>query len=140
MVDPGDRVLDLGCGCGVVGVFASQRAGPEGHVAFLDSNLRAIALSEHNARANGVASFEVFASTSAEGPKKRSFDVILANPPYIDDHAVSRLFVERGHGLLNSRGRFFLVTKQPNPVAEMIAETFGAVEAMMRRGYTILCG
>ncbi len=42
--------------------------------------------------------------------------------------------------LLKPGGRFFLVTKQPNPVAEMIAETFGAVEALLRRGYTILCG
>ena len=49
------------------------------------------------------------------------------------------LFIERARALLKPKGRLFLVTKHPNPVAEMIADTFGAVEGMLRRGYTILC-
>ena len=106
----------------------------------MDSNVRAAALAEHNARANGVTSFQVVASSTVRGPDERSFDVVLANPPYYADHGVARLFVERARVLLKPGGRFFLVTKQPNPVAEMIAETFGAVEVMLRRGYTILCG
>ena len=140
VVDAGDRVLDLGCGCGVVGVFAAQRAGSGGRITFVDSNVRAAALAEHNARTNGVASFDVVASSAVQGLKKGSFDVILANPPYIAEASVARMFIERAHGLLNPRGRLFLVTKQPGPVAEMIEEVFGAVEAMMRRGYTVLCG
>jgi 16S rRNA G1207 methylase RsmC len=140
VVDLGDLVLDLGCGCGVVGVFAAQRIGPEGRVVFVDSNVRATFLAEHNARANGVEAFEGIASSAVEGLKKSSFDVILANPPYIADSSVARLFIERARSLLNPRGRLFLVTKQPGPAAVMIEETFGAVEAMMRRGYTILCG
>ena len=53
----GDSVLDLGCGCGTNGVFAWQRTGEKGHIAFLDSNVRATALAEMNAKANGVANF-----------------------------------------------------------------------------------
>ena len=136
---PGARVLDLGCGCGTAGVFAAQQAG-SGHVAFVDSNIRAAALAEHNARANGVPSFRVFATSTVEGPEARSFDVVLANPPYYADHAVAGLFIDRARDLLKAGGRFLLVTKQPHAVAEMIAETFGAVEAMGRRGYIILCG
>jgi 16S rRNA (guanine1207-N2)-methyltransferase len=139
-VEPGARVLDLGCGCGAAGVFAAQQAGPEGHVAFVDSNVRAAALAEHNARANGTPSFRVFATSTVEGPEARSFDVVLANPPYYADHAVAALFIDRARDLLKPGGRFFLVTKQPHAVAEMVGETLGAVEAMERRGYTILCG
>ena len=40
-VRPGDRVLDLGCGPGANGVLAMDRAGPDGHVTFVDSNVRA---------------------------------------------------------------------------------------------------
>ena len=138
-MNPGDRVLDLGCGCGVVGVFAARKAGPEGHVAFVDSNVRAVAVAEHNARANEVASFQALASSSVKGLEERSFDVVLANPPYIADHGVAALFIERARDLLKPKGRLFLVTKQPSAVAEIIAETFGAVEGMERRGYTILC-
>ena len=134
-------MLDLGCGCGVAGVFAAQQAGPEGHVAFVDSNVRAVALAEHNARANGVASFQAVASQHGrrvlEGGRSTWRWPIRRT---IADHAVARLFVERARVLLKPSGRFFLVTKQPDAVAEMVAEAFGAVEAMLRRGYTILCG
>jgi 16S rRNA (guanine1207-N2)-methyltransferase len=138
-IQPGDRVLDVGCGCGTNGVFASQQAGPTGHVAFVDSNLRAVALAEHNARANGVPSFEAVASASVEGLPEGSFDVAVANPPYYAASAVARLFIERSRELLKPNGRFYLVTKQPNEVAAWVEEAFGAVEALMRRGYMILC-
>src|SRR4029079_10899608 len=61
-VEPGDRVLDLGCGVGTNGVFASQRSGKAGFISFVDSNARAVALSELNAKANGVEHFQTFAT------------------------------------------------------------------------------
>jgi 16S rRNA (guanine1207-N2)-methyltransferase len=138
-VNPGDRVLDVGCGCGTNGVVAAQLAGPGGHVAFVDSNVRAVALAELNAKANGVPSFEAVASASVTGPAEGSFDVAVANPPYYAANAVARLFVERARDLLKPTGRLYLVTKQPNEVAAWVEEAFGAVEALMRRGYMILC-
>jgi 16S rRNA G1207 methylase RsmC len=138
-VNPGDHVLDLGCGCGTNGIFAAQRAGPDGHITFVDSNVRAVALAEHNALANGVARFETFASSRVEGPQEGSFDVILANPPYYAHSSIAQLFIERSRELLKPDGRFYLVTKQPNEVGGAMLETFDYVEAIMRRGYTILC-
>jgi 16S rRNA (guanine1207-N2)-methyltransferase len=137
-VEPGDRVLDLGCGCGTNGVFAAQRAGADGFIAFVDSNVRAIALAEHNARANGVARFQTFASATVTGPDPDSFDVVLANPPYFANSAIGRLFIERSRELLTSQGRFYLVTRQPDEVASFIEHTFGSVEGVINRGYTIL--
>ena len=110
-----------------------------GFAAFVDSNLRATFLTEHNARANGLTAFQVIASSKVEGLDKASFDVALANPPYFAQHAISRLFIERARVLLKREGRLFLVTKQPSEMASIVEETFGAVEAIMHRGYTILC-
>jgi 16S rRNA (guanine1207-N2)-methyltransferase len=137
-IAPGQRVLDLGCGCGTNGIFAWQRCGPDGHVTFVDSNLRALALTEHNARANDVAHFDVVATPRVEGLPAASFDVILANPPYFAQSAIARLFVERGKELLSPEGKFYLVTKQPNETATLMAETFGNLEAFECRGYVIL--
>jgi 16S rRNA (guanine1207-N2)-methyltransferase len=137
-VDLGDRVLDLGCGCGTNGVFAAQQAGPEGFIAFVDSNIRAVALAEHNARSNGVAKFQAYASSTVTGPEEDSFDVVLANPPYFANSAIGRLFIERARELMTSQGKFYLVTRQPDEVAPIIAQTFGSVEGVIHRGYTIL--
>jgi 16S rRNA (guanine1207-N2)-methyltransferase len=137
-VATGDRVVDIGCGCGTNGVFAAQKGGPEGFVAFIDSNVRATALAESNARANGLSAFQVVASSTVEGVEEGSFDVAVANPPYFAQHAISRLFVERARVLLKRKGRLYLVTKQPNEISTFIEETFGRVEVRIHRGYTIL--
>jgi len=134
----GDRILDLGCACGTNGVFAGRRAGPTGRVTFIDSNLRAVALAEHNARANGLTNFEVL--TSAEGGRMQpgSFDVVLANPPYYAQDAIAQLFIDRALPLLRPRGRFYLVTKKWEVVGQMVAEAFGHTAVVSVRDYGVV--
>jgi 23S rRNA (guanine1835-N2)-methyltransferase len=138
IVHRGDQVLDLGCGCGTNGVFAAQQAGAEGRITFVDSNVRAVALADLNARGNGVASFQTVASSRVEGLQEGGFDVVLANPPYYANSAIARLFLSRSRALLKPDGRFYLVTKQAEEIADLMLETFEHVEARMHRGYTIL--
>jgi len=138
-VEPGNAVLDIGCGCGTNGVCAGRLAGPDGNVTFVDSNVRAIALAEHNAKANGLTSFQVVASSTVEGLPRADFDVILANPPYYAQSSIAQLFIERGKKLLRPGGRFYLVTRQPDQVGPLVAEAFGLTEPVLHRGYTILC-
>jgi 16S rRNA (guanine1207-N2)-methyltransferase len=137
-IAPGERVVDLGCGCGTNGIFAAQRAGPDGFIAFVDSNLRALALADANARANGVRSFATYASATAVGPEEGTFDVVLANPPYYGAGAIAKLFIERGKAFLKADGRFYLVTRQPNEVAPQMVDAFGEIDALEHRGYTVL--
>jgi 16S rRNA (guanine1207-N2)-methyltransferase len=136
-VHSGERVVDIGCGCGTNGIFAGLRSGPEGHTVFVDSNLRAIALAEHNARVNGLASFETVASGRVEGLAEGTFDVALANPPYFAQSTVAGLFTIRAQRLLRPGGRFYLVTRQPHEVGPMVEDVFGRAGFEMRGGYSI---
>jgi len=81
-----------------------------------------------NARANGVAHFEVVASTGSkvcpQGVSTSSWPTRLSCRRR-DRH----LFIERGRELMTPQGRFFLVTKQPEMVVNVMQETFGNVEA-----------
>ncbi len=131
------RVADLGCGVGTNGILAARRAGQGGSIAFVDSNVRAIALTELNAHALGVPNFETFATPTVAGPTDGTFDVVLANPPYIAQMTVARLFMDASHRLLKKGGTFYLVTKQIEAVNPLMEETYGSCEIFENRGYYI---
>lgn len=137
-VNPGDRILDLGCGIGAVGIIAARRGGPEAAITFIDSHCRAIALAEANARANGLANITALAAGRLEGLPDRAFDLVLANPPYYAQHSIARLFVEGAKRVLAAKSRLCLVTKQADIVGEIVAEHFDDVAIELRRGYAVL--
>jgi len=137
-VHGGDSVLDLGCGNGAVGCLLAAKAGPNGRVTFIDSNLRALALAEHNAKANEVSQPTFVAATRLEGLEKKSFDAIVANPPYYAKSDITRLFVEGAKQLLKRGGRYYIVTKMPTAVVPMIFETFGDCSVIENRGYSVV--
>lgn len=137
-IKPGDRILDLGCGAGAAGLAASRRAWPGGHVTFIDSNLRAVALAEKNARQCGLANHRTLAAVRLEGLEEDSFDVVLANPPYHAHQAIAQMFIERSKDLLRKRGRFYLVTKQLDFVEPIVRRAFDEPELFENRGYIII--
>jgi 16S rRNA (guanine1207-N2)-methyltransferase len=137
-VRPGDKVLDMGCGNGVVGCLVSPQAGPTGKITFVDSSARAMKLAEMNATANGVPDFKlVTSSTMAELPTGE-FDVVLANPPYFANSEVGRHFIQTAREVLRPGGRFYFVTKMPVQTIPEIVETFGTAESVENRGYTVV--
>jgi 16S rRNA G1207 methylase RsmC len=137
-IKPGDRVLDLGCGAGAAGIAAARRAGPEGHVTFVDSNLRAVTLAELNAKANGLTDYRAFAATRLEGLDDNAFDVIITNPPYYAVQSIAQFFIERSRALLKRGGRLYLVTKQLDAIEPFVREQFGEPELYESRGYIII--
>ncbi|MBA4190992.1 MAG: hypothetical protein C0467_23655 [Planctomycetaceae bacterium] len=134
----GDNVLDLGCGNGAVGCLAGQKVGPTGSVTFIDSNLRALALAELNAKANNTPNPRFVATTRLEGLAFNSFDVILANPPYYAKSEITALFVDGTRDLLTEQGRYYIVTKMPTAVMPLIFETYGDCSVIENRGYSVV--
>lgn len=81
-VHPGDRVLDMGTGCGVNGILAA-RAGAD--VSALDVNPEAVRAARDNARRNRVADrLEVRLSDvfDAVDPADGPFDIVVFDPPF----------------------------------------------------------
>jgi 16S rRNA G1207 methylase RsmC len=75
----GGRVLDLGCGYGVIGL-AICVAVPDTKVTAVDVNRRAVLLANQNAEALGVSD-RFAAATPEEVPTGEAYDEIWSNPP-----------------------------------------------------------
>ncbi|EQD50763.1 methyltransferase small, partial [mine drainage metagenome] len=76
-----DRVLDLGCGWGAIGV-AAAKASPEARVVMVDVNRRAVRLARENLAQNRLTNAEVRTGSMFEAVPGERFDVIATNPPY----------------------------------------------------------
>ncbi|MFE6336854.1 methyltransferase [Streptomyces sp. NPDC057798] len=78
----GLRVVDLGCGNGVVGT-AVALGNPEAEVLFVDESFQAVASAEATYRANGVPGHAEFrVGDGLAGVPAGSVDLVLNNPPF----------------------------------------------------------
>lgn len=78
----GRRVVDLGCGNGVVGT-AVALADPTAEVLFVDESFQAVASAEATYKANGVPGHAEFrVGDGLTGVADGSVDVVLNNPPF----------------------------------------------------------
>lgn len=75
----GPKILDLGCGIGIIGVALASRD-KKLEVVSTDVNERALNLAKENYELNGIKNFEVFLSDGYENIKGK-FDMITLNPP-----------------------------------------------------------
>ncbi|WP_300632909.1 class I SAM-dependent methyltransferase [Pseudomonas sp.] len=81
--EPLKRAVDIGCGAGV-GALVVAHARRDAEVLAVDINPRALRLTAVNAELAGLTNVSVYQSdvlTSVEG----EFDLIVANPPYMND-------------------------------------------------------
>ncbi len=83
------RVVDLGCGNGIVGT-AVGLANPEAEVLFVDESFQAVASAEATYRANGVPGHAEFrVGDGMAGVPAGSVDLVLNNPPFHSHQATT---------------------------------------------------
>lgn len=132
-----DRVLDLGCGYGAIGIAAAKRAR---EAQLLDTSLLAVRCARRNIARNGLANARVGLSDGFEAVPGRVFDLILCNAPTHDGAATARRFVQGAARHISSKGRFAVVAMRPGIYLKQMKRMFDTVDQLeSRRGYTVLC-
>jgi len=103
--DGPQRIVDLGCGNGVLGVRTAIDS-PKAEITFVDESYRAVASAEATFRANlgpdRMAHFVVgngLFDLGNDAPATVGFDLVMNNPPFHENHAISdatawQMFVE----------------------------------------------
>ena len=134
---PEDKVLDLGCGYGPVGIFAAKLVG-ETQVTMCDVDPRAVQLAQRNAQRNGVPGIRVLESDGFRGVDDAGYTLILSNPPYHTDFGVAKHFIEKGFNRLAIGGRMMMVVKRREWYKNKLTAIFGGVALREMEGYTVM--
>jgi len=127
------KVLDLGCGYGVVGISIAKII-PDAKVVLSDVNQRATKLAKENAKQNNV-NVDVRTGDSYETVAGETFDCILLNPPQTAGRELCFKLIEQAPQHLNKQGVFYLVARHKKGGAvleEKMKETFSNVETVAR--------
>ena len=132
----GLRRMDLGCGCGVVGVVAAKIAGEE-NVFMSDADPMAVETARRNAERNGVGGVRICVSDGFKSVDASGFDLILSNPPYQTDFSVAKGFIEKGFNRLKIGGKLYMVTKRRAWYKNKMISVFGGVEIRETDGYYV---
>jgi 16S rRNA (guanine1207-N2)-methyltransferase len=110
----GARVLDIGCGYGVIGLLAGKLGAAQ--IDLVDVNLLAVAAAAENIAVNKVDGARAFASDGVPRDRADWYDVVLTNPPFhvgkaVDDQ-IARAFIAQTRRGLKPGGQFVLVGPQ----------------------------
>lgn len=135
-VHEGDKVLDLGCGYGVVGIYAAKKVGGE-NVVMCDILEDAVALATDNLARNGITGARVLQSDGLKSVEDRDFTLIYSNPPYHTDFSVAKAFIEDGFRKLAVGGRMVMVTKRLDWYRNKLKSVFGGVKVFEAEDYYI---
>lgn len=113
------KVLDLGCGIGVVGIILGT-INKNINIDMIDINERAISLVRDNLTLNKVKA-NVFSSDVYSNVNKK-YDYIITNPPIRAGKEVVRKFLLGGYDYLNDNGILYFVMRKDHGVKSMIKE------------------
>jgi len=128
------RVLDLGCGNGIIGI-AVAATNPALDVVLADINGRAIVETRSNIKRNHVKNAVVVQSDLFE-KIEGEFDCVLTNPPISAGRAVVFAMVAGAHAHLNPGGSLQLVArgkKGGETIRDEMERVFGNAETLGRK-------
>ena len=135
-LSPGQTLLDLGCGAGLVGIGAAKVLGEE-NVVLTDIDEKAVACARENAVRNGVSGVTIACGDAFSAVNAKDFDWILSNPPYHADFSVAKHFIEKGFNRLKVGGRMVMVVKRELWYRNKLTAIFGGVKMQEIDGYFV---
>ena len=133
----GGRFLDMGCGCGLVGLLVAK-AVPGVSLVMVASHSRAVEAANLNAERLGVEAEVILSDGGTPERMDGTFDVFAGNPPYYSDYRIADVFLETARRALKPGGTCYTVCKNAAGLEPVQRRYFPEVEVVRRRGYAVL--
>ena len=135
----GGKILDLGCGYGVIGIVLNKLTGA--NVDMVDVNLRAIHLAEINIKENHCTNINVFESNAYENVNSK-YSSIVTNPPIRAGKNVVYDIVMNAKDYLDDNGSLFLVIRKEQGAKSLLVDlkkVYSKVDILeKRKGFYII--
>lgn len=147
--DGGLNILDMGCGCGLVGFLIADSinkynsATPNStsqtpHLVLVDSHSRAVEAATENAEKFGIPAEVILSDNGTPARMDGTFDVFVGNPPYYSDYRIADVFLETAKRALKPGGICYTVCKNAAGLEPVQKKYFPEVEIIKRRAYAVL--
>ncbi len=139
-VVPSGKVLDFGCGAGVISAYISAMSG-ERDLTLVDCDALALASSHKTMNATGGESFTVLPSDGLSEVTGQ-FDMIISNPPFhqgVKTHyEVTEQFLSQSHQMLRRGGELRIVANSFLRYPPIIQKAFGHCETLLTKdGFSV---
>jgi len=136
MIPPGAHVLDVGCGYGIIGLYAAS-LGSE-WVDLIDNNLLAIASTQENIRLNKITNAKVFPGDLLNSIGMNKYNLILSNPPFHTgqavDYQVAQTMIVNSHQALAPYGQLILVANKFIRYDRLMQQIYGNIVCLKETG------
>lgn len=139
-LDLGNRILDLGCGYGTIGLTLAK-AREEARITLADVNPRAVALCERNAGLLNLSPRVTILQSDIYEKIEGPYDSIVVNPPIRAGKKVTYRMYEEAKQYLIDGGSLYIVIRKAQgaeSASKYIETIFGNVTLLKReKGYYI---
>ncbi len=115
----GGKILDVGCGFGVIGLTIAKNTGAS--VDMIDVNLRAIHLAKMNAKKNNINKVNVFESSCYTNVVDK-YSTIITNPPIRAGKKIVYEIVMGANDYLLDGGRLYIVIRKEQGAKSLILD------------------
>jgi 16S rRNA (guanine1207-N2)-methyltransferase len=139
----GGRVVDIGCGYGIIGLLAA-RAGAA-HVDLVDVNLLAVAAAKENLVLHNIANAEAQPADILSALAGKRYNLAVTNPPFHAgasvDYQIAQAFIQQSWRALEDGGQLLLVANRFIRYEQLMQSIFRRVECVAETGrYHLLSG
>jgi 16S rRNA G1207 methylase RsmC len=135
-ITPGSKVLDVGCGYGLIGLYAATQGA--NWVDLIDNDLLAIAACKETLAINRISNTRLFTGDLLDPIGSSKYDLILSNPPFHTGQAVdfqiAEAMIRQSYQALNPSGQLSIVANRFIPYDRIIREIFGNISCLIESG------
>jgi 16S rRNA (guanine1207-N2)-methyltransferase len=129
--DSEDKVWDLACGYGAIGIFLKKLYNSE--IYFSDNNLKAVEKTERNLKLNEIEEYSLEHADCLDTFNGEKFDKIVSNPPTHQGKGITDEIFQNSYQRLKKGGELYIVYNQNMGYEQQLREIFNRVEILEKK-------